>query len=402
MHFRRYVFVAFVILVVVLKAVIYGYVHRTQKILKERPLRKGERVLNISEDNFNEFCHSDPGINAQTYSECSKHNCFGSCDDNFMNAQMAPRAIVAPVLTRLCLENPFHGFYDCIWPLLHFMTACTARRANREVIIVDLINLSAIRKTRWVVQAQRAFLRSLGRKFKVIDRWKLPRCTCFNHVVKFKRNTMWRPVRFQSQQKVGGADVLTPHPTALTRKGLQTFRESILKGFRLDSAPADESAPIILYGREDATRRRWLNVDQFEKLLKESLPTNTLVVRWNVTKSRGDDDFEMQVKQMNSARLVVAPHGAGMSNTLFSRRKTAIIEIASRRCGTNETAIDLREAMDVNDENTWTPWHAESLDLLLLAAPCWYENVAGEEDFRTNNKQLVRLALHALQLRRKL
>lgn len=394
---------AFVVFVVVSRAFFYGHILRPQKNVKEGGLHgKQRRVLNISEDIFDEFCHSDPGINAQTYSRSSKHNCFGYCDDKLERVQVAPSAIVAPVITRLCLENPFHGFYDCIWPLLHYMTACTAQPVNRETIIVDLVNLSEIRKTRWVAQAQQAFLRYVGREFNVIDRWKLPKCTCFNHVVKFKRNTMWRPVRFQSQQKVGDAEVLTPHPTALKRKGLQTFRDSVLAGFGLDSDPASETAPVIVYGREDATRRRWLNVDQFEELLKECLPANTRVMRWNVTRNRGDDDFEMQVRQMNSARLVVAPHGAGMSNTLFSRRKTAIIEIASRRCGTNQTAIDLREAMNVNDENTWTPWHAESLDLVHIAAPCWYEHNAGEEDFHTDNKQLVQLTLEALHLQQKL
>ncbi|KAI0562707.1 Glycosyltransferase 61 [Gracilaria domingensis] len=396
MHSQRYAFLIAAFFFLVTQTILLSKVH-VQYSTEVKQVRR--KKLSIPGDVLRSFCHSDPGIDARRITMKTKLNCFGDCDQQLKVAQKGARAILAPPVTRLCFDNPFHGFYDCIWPLVHYLSTCVSARETPELILYDIKNISAIRQAKWVIHAQQAFLRNIGEEFKSVDRTELPRCTCYNHIVRFRRNTMWRPVRFHSRATIGNNTVISPHPTGLKRLGLQLFRRAVLNEFGLNSEPLEGTLDILIYGREDVFRRRWLNVDEFERMLQQAIPTNARIKRWKTPDREQRDAFETQVRQMNGAAVVIAPHGGGMVNTLFCRRRTAVIEIASRRCAMANESVFLNEAMDVNDENTWTPWHADSLELVHFAAPCWYSR-SGEYDFYADTEELVRLvqiALHARQ-----
>lgn len=118
--------------------------------------------------------------------------------------------------------------------------------------------------------------------------------------------------------------------------------------------------------------------------------------------------FEQQVEQYNDAALVVAPHGAAMVNTLFMRDRSAVLEIASKHCFTSDGqyqnhsadipfSLDMDVVQNVSDPNAWVPWHAHSLGLYHVTAPC-FALKRSESEFETDNHNLLELAVVLLML----
>lgn len=137
-------------------------------------------------------------------------------------------------------------------------------------------------------------------------------------------------------------------------------------------------------------------------MLKKELPQDLRIVN----AGKVAETFEEQVEQYNDAALVVAPHGAAMANTLFMRENTGVLEIASKYCfpsetmGMNGKVLDMDTVANVSDPNAWVPWHAQSLGIFHMSAPC-FSGKTGYSTFKTDNESLVRLSVFMLMLPRK-
>lgn len=343
------------------------------------------------------FCQTDPGLRHEivdTRKNVNKRSCVGQCG-NTTHFVVRDAAVIAPKMLSLCLMNPFHGFYDCIWPLLHYLSAC---RPDHPPVVVNNAIISENRRSRWSVRARGMFLKNSEASSEIIDLGSLREgeCICFRSLMTFRKTTLWRPTRFQYRQSFGNHEVLAPHPALLKRDALRLFRESILKSYGIADERQRNVTKIVVYGRHDAPRRRWLNQDQYMTNLSARLPTGFEVTSMKkVAKA-----FEQQVLDHSEADILIAPHGAAMVNTLFMREGATVLEIASRQCidlGNTRTATDLNHAVDPTDPNTWVPWHAQSLGLYHLVAPCYVPSSGARNgDFVTDNSNLVNLTLLAL------
>jgi capsular polysaccharide biosynthesis protein len=85
-------------------------------------------------------------------------------------------------------------------------------------------------------------------------------------------------------------------------------------------SPPSEARDLIYVARADASRRRLVN----ERELFESL--SPLGFRWDVLAGM---TLREQIAVFSRARCVVAPHGAGLANLVFSPPGTRVVEIAS-------------------------------------------------------------------------
>lgn len=359
----------------------------------------------ILDDVTNIFCHSDGGIIFHKFrkKKISPRNCIGYCRHKNPNIlTFLEHAIDAPHVTSLCTENPFHGFYDCLWPLVHYLVTCLPLRRfmSTPVVITNNAVLSEERYNSWAVQAQTAFLDSGEKRHLAIERNRVPgsQCICFSSVVRFGRKSFWRPVRYQFTYKVGIDTILSSHPMQTKRNGLVAFRDVLLARFNLNSRPLQTAQPLILiYGREDVKRRTWRNIHEFMKLLHGELHEGISILYMKQIPTK----FEEQVSRFNAATVLIAPHGAAMVNTLFMRRGSAVLEISSKHCSSytdterNSTFLDTDTIANTSDPNSWVPWHSQSLGIYHVIVPC--TRVQGRRrDFETENKNLLQLVVLAL------
>lgn len=351
------------------------------------------------------FCHSESGISHREYSNASVtyRHCFGYCRHKNPNiTTFLPHAVEAPRISALCSDNPFHGFYDCIWPLVHYLTTCAALQQWRgqPTIITNNAVLSERRGASWVVRAQEAYLNGRKQKGLQLEKNRVPgsQCICFNSLVQFDRNTFWRPTRYQFTYNSSDDTVISSHPVQTKRNGLVKFRDIVLARYKLNARPLDLHNPrVLIYGREDAPRRKWLNVASFTKALRSHLPTSVSIHSLKKIPKK----FDEQVKEFNAASVLIAPHGAAMVNTLFMRRGSAVLEIGSRHClrprvERNASVLDTDTIANVSDPNAWVPWHAQSLGLIHMTAMCVVAGGGG--DFEVEEEGLVQLAITSLLL----
>jgi hypothetical protein len=91
----------------------------------------------------------------------------------------------------------------------------------------------------------------------------------------------------------------------------------------LSSTSASRGNSILLIQR---TKRRWLaQHGEIHSFLLQVAPKYNLTVE--VYSDKKLPSFNDTVSMFSRAKLVVAPHGAGLSNTMFSRTGTRVIEI---------------------------------------------------------------------------
>jgi hypothetical protein len=98
-----------------------------------------------------------------------------------------------------------------------------------------------------------------------------------------------------------------------TPNDIQLVRDSM----RLNE-PADDQVNIVLYRKE--ARRNIINFDEMMISLRSEFPTE----RWVLFDSMS---FEECVRLFGRAKLIVGAHGAGLSNMIFSRKGTPVVEL---------------------------------------------------------------------------
>ncbi|CAM9857106.1 unnamed protein product [Ectocarpus fasciculatus] len=105
------------------------------------------------------------------------------------------------------------------------------------------------------------------------------------------------------------------------------LRSVLLKAMypRTRGVPPQVQCPVIVLVMRES--RRWLkNNDQVRKALKQDFPDHDIVEFW------GDGPIIRQLKLFATAAIIVAPHGAGLSNMVVSSLHTPVLEIGPPDC----------------------------------------------------------------------
>lgn len=103
--------------------------------------------------------------------------------------------------------------------------------------------------------------------------------------------------------------------------GTDRFRPELIRQVP-DAYGVDDAAPAqrkIFISRAKAERRRLINEDQLWPLLEAEGFERVFMEELS---------FEEQVELMKSTAVLVAPHGAGLTNMMFCQKGTHIVEIA--------------------------------------------------------------------------
>ncbi|CBJ29242.1 conserved unknown protein [Ectocarpus siliculosus] len=105
------------------------------------------------------------------------------------------------------------------------------------------------------------------------------------------------------------------------------LRSVLLKAMypRTQGIPPEVPRPVIVLVVRES--RRWLkNNDQVRDALKQDFPDHDIVEFW------GNGPIIRQMRLFATASVIVAPHGAGLSNMVVSPLHTPVLEIGSPDC----------------------------------------------------------------------
>eukprot|EP01025_Chloroclados_australasicus_P002261 TRINITY_DN10522_c0_g1_i8.p1 TRINITY_DN10522_c0_g1~~TRINITY_DN10522_c0_g1_i8.p1 ORF type:complete len:380 (-),score=33.81 TRINITY_DN10522_c0_g1_i8:59-1198(-) len=126
---------------------------------------------------------------------------------------------------------------------------------------------------------------------------------------------------YNPQQTYCTGELLMPTPTARitpAKEGLEMVREA----YNADSVLPEESRNLIIYvTRRNEDSRRVSNEQTIINAIKKEFPDNELVIFDGESTS-----VEETVDLFKRAKIVMGPHGAGLSHILFSAPGTHVIE----------------------------------------------------------------------------
>lgn len=117
------------------------------------------------------------------------------------------------------------------------------------------------------------------------------------------------------------------HPLA-ARKWNEILTDMIRSKLLSSSADRDEAIKnrtLLVIKRRPGTTRSVVNHDEFVRELRKSLPQQTIV------EFTGEEDAKRMAVMFFQAKVIVAPHGAGLSNMVFSRKGTKVVEVMFAR-----------------------------------------------------------------------
>ena len=120
---------------------------------------------------------------------------------------------------------------------------------------------------------------------------------------------------------------------------------------RLTSKPWDVSnltkeVPILLYDRKGTSRRVWTNAADVQNLLEQNYQAK--VIHWG--EAWGQLNYTEQALLYHHHPLIIAPHGAHLSNLLFARPETQVVEIQCSTVGSPpKPVINLTKKDDTKD-----------------------------------------------------
>jgi len=381
------------------------------------------RTTDVGGDDFradvNELCHSDPDISFRAYptGSVSSENCYESGFSFENRTSVKPRhipgshAIELPSLSssvlRRCRENPYHAFYDCLWPLIHYISTCVPlKSADMYTLVVsnDPSGLRFVNDGSWLEGALASIIQGLSQyQLNInIGIQKLPTTPnsllCFSSVVRFRPDANWRPLRYKARFS---ANTSVPHPERIKAAGLKLFRKlaisSVNSEISQDTAISvakddNDRKRVIVYDRGDARRRRWTNGFDFAWKLNTTLgDLYDVVYLWKMPRT-----FREQVEVHAGAVALIAPHGASFANSLFMPTNAVLLEIASRNCNDTETSVEME--IDEKREDGWTVWHAAKLDMNYVAVGCRIAKERGMA-IKTDNEALLKITTALLRVR---
>ena len=116
-----------------------------------------------------------------------------------------------------------------------------------------------------------------------------------------------------------GKNRLMTQVPAVRRKALDSFVDATLIHLGLDGRrPIEERRcvnNVMVYGRQDATRRRWINFTEAVNALQSAFPT----LHFDAKETLGGS-FRANVEAFASSDIVISPCGAHLTNIMFMPR----------------------------------------------------------------------------------
>lgn len=332
-------------------------------------------------------------------------------------------------LTRLH-PNPYHALHDSLWAISHYLIHCLLPEAKSKRIIIqteepshELKNCSSESqlpiladdgKACWALHVMKAMAKTMnieliGGEQRVVN--------CVEKRIKFpvdpgnsyslgveppkgyvrkshsKRllGLTWTGRACLHSQKdkvctdVGDGSNLEPElPHHLKAAAFRFVADVVRKEAGASLArKGQRNGPVrtLFYDRNDTSRRQWANSKEVYEALRRDKRLELRFVR------KTPASVNEQVLMYSWADVIIAPHGAGMVNTIIMRPGTEIIEVW-KKCGANKQFWP----------PDWTAWHAPLLDLNLQYVSCRYVPVLNgstviREGPRTTEVKEVRAAL---------
>ncbi len=149
--------------------------------------------------------------------------------------------------------------------------------------------------------------------------------------------------------------VIVPNKKTLKEEDFQKFRSLIFNKFNIENKNIDKKYPEVILIKRGA-RKKLIN-DNYLQNKMFTLPNNEKNLKLSSGKERREInnidklqnylknscasfeslyleelDFESQVKYFYHAKVIIAAHGAGLSNMLFCKPETIVLEVT---CGCN-------------------------------------------------------------------
>lgn len=157
-------------------------------------------------------------------------------------------------------------------------------------------------------------------------------------------------------------------PTELKRKALQHIRDASMTavGAKWGRVKGDRAVRMVMYSRNDTVRRQWVNANETYEAIMDD-PRLAVAMIDEMPRS-----FPQQIRLYAWADIVVAPHGAGMANTIVMKDGADVVEVW-QLCG-RRVSWDRYMAKD------WNGWHAGLLGLGLQYLQCHCEETGFVED----------------------
>jgi len=94
----------------------------------------------------------------------------------------------------------------------------------------------------------------------------------------------------------------------------------------------DENEKVVYISRGNTPVRNVINEDLLINKVLKPLYGDDLIIFDNdyLSKSKPNEKFKTQVSLFNKAKLVIGPHGAGLTNILFCKKDTPVIEFSMK------------------------------------------------------------------------
>lgn len=312
------------------------------------------------------FCSKDESIVYRHFlkKHVSSNNCYGEITRRKqIQIQHIPGLAIEILpetesLLKRCRENPYHAFYDCIWPLVYYISSCHMNsEADSVTLVIHANYLHMSRHGSWVDGAMKALLNGLNKMgMRILDLNQTfvdDKVFCFHSKVHILLNNKWRPPRISaSAREYAQTD-------RMISSSINMFRNLIVSSVtQVEGSPKGH---ILVYDRGDARRRRWTNGFEYAYKLNRTIGhIYPVIYIWKQPNS-----FAEQVALHSRAIGLIAPHGASFANSLFMPPNSILVEIASRNCG--EDVSNLEEQ---DNENAWTAWHSARLGMRLVSFEC--------------------------------
>lgn len=323
-----------------------------------------------------DFCDADPRLEVRTAS-CPK----------------AEKPSLLLHIRRLD-GNPYHSLHDSLWPVAHYLAHCTKSFPHGSVTFVvhgaGLFDGKGCtgddplptRGPYWGFCAVRALAARVGGEVVGDLSDELPP-GCFDKTVEFAVHQYvskqvhgvgvmrddFRAMSFYGRVCAGDIDkecdpnvknrsMLVPLPARTKGAALKYLRESMI---RLTDASLPSETPgrkirVLMYDRNDTSRRQWVNTQPIHQRLQNDDSVLVRFVRKTPKSLKG------QIELYAWPDVIVGPHGAAMVNTIFMREGTEVVE--------GRKLCDEYVGRDRFFPGDWTGWHGPVLNINVQYVQC--------------------------------
>jgi len=153
-----------------------------------------------------------------------------------------------------------------------------------------------------------------------------------------------------------------PHEDPFLLEAVEKVQRMALDATHLQVDPwkrkeVAKMAPILLYDRRGTGRRIFQNSRRIKQLLETKYHANVVLVGKEWNNLTDQHNVTSQAIVYNSFPYIIAPHGAHLTNLLFSRKGTRVMELMCWIPGApkprGELFLNLTRKEEANDEHDW-------------------------------------------------